>query len=398
MSDLDTVSSTFGQLETIINNGVNAVSEQSLHEFTAPANLTALYMVDERTATSSILKDLIGLQLCVITARVAQAFELRNTVKGISVIDHIKSARLGIKENKSLFRRIFGLDSIEYDVTPENEVDNNNDLIKLGSFNAPEIVERQVDAIEPLEPNTELPEAVATEAANIVTTVNTKNILSDAADTISNFAVGSLFDITLKYDGEGGKYNVTLGMRISPVAVTTDVVKAILGIGSYKNTFIERFYSFKAGDISLREFLTFSDITDQQVSVLLKDKSGYYKEVLSRQAAMKKKGIYALLYREKIERAKTIGGLILDSQTLAESEVMLGGSFDNPDIRNRVFMVTSAATICVIDENWQTVKIYYRGIDYVETYTFNQIRRSGKNSMSVEDMLEAFRRGGAPKL
>lgn len=407
MSNYDTVSGSLDQISIIVERGVDALTEQSLHEYTAPTNFNALYLVDERVANSPVLKDLLGLQLLLTTARIVQAFELRNTIKGISVIDHIKSARLGISENKSLFRRIFGLENIDIIVdqtNPEtNEVSNKNtieELIKKGTFGNKCINEVTLDEITTKPLIDDESNIIGTEAANVVTSVDTKNIISDSDSIISNYAVGSTFNITLQDNSNNSseKVVVTLGLRISPVAVNPDVVKAILSIGSYRNSFMERFYSLRAGDIDLMQFLTLSDIVDQQVGILLKDKSGYYREVLKRQKANNKFGLFSFLSGKKIERAKTIGGLILDAQTLAEAEVALGGTFDDPQIRNRVFLTTSAASICVIDGGWETIKIYYRGIDYVETYTFGQIRRSGKGGVSVEDMLEAFRRGGAPRL
>lgn len=398
MSNYDAVSKSLDQINTIVKDGVNALTEQSLHEYTAPTNFNALYLVDERVANSPVLKDLIGLQLLTTTARVVQVFELRNTIKGISVIDHIKSARLGVEKDKSLLRRIFGLEDIDVIIDDPNKESTTDELIKKGTFGNKIIneVTREEITVKPIEEVT----VSGSEAANVTTLVDTKNIISNSDSIISNYAVGSTFNVTLQDNTEGStaKAVVTLGLRISPVAVNPDVVKAILSVGSYRNSFIERFYSLKAGDISLMQFLTLSDIVDQQVAVLLKDKSGYYKEVLKRQKNNVSTGIFSLLSGKKVERAKTIGGLILDAQTLAESEAALGGSFDDLPIRNRVFLTTSAATICVIDGSWETVKIFYRGIDYVETYTFGQIRRTGKGGLSVEDMLEAFRRGGAPRL
>lgn len=398
MSNYDAVSKSLDQINTIVKDGVNALTEQSLHEYTAPTNFNALYLVDERVANSPVLKDLIGLQLLTTTARVVQVFELRNTIKGISVIDHIKSARLGVEKDKSLLRRIFGLEDIDVIIDDPNKESTTDELIKKGTFGNKIIneVTREEITVKPIEEVT----VSGSEAAKVTTLVDTKNIISNSDSIISNYAVGSTFNVTLQDNTEGStaKAVVTLGLRISPVAVNPDVVKAILSVGSYRNSFIERFYSLKAGDISLMQFLTLSDIVDQQVAVLLKDKSGYYKEVLKRQKNNVSTGIFSLLSGKKVERAKTIGGLILDAQTLAESEAALGGSFDDLPIRNRVFLTTSAATICVIDGSWETVKIYYRGIDYVETYTFGQIRRTGKGGLSVEDMLEAFRRGGAPRL
>jgi hypothetical protein len=391
MSDLETVQSTMTRFESIVTSGIDALSEQSLHEYTAPTNITALYMVDEAVATSPILKDLLGLQLVINTARVAMAFELRNKIDGVSVVEHIKSARLGARENKSLFRRIFGLEDIE--IRNDLEEETTEQLIQKGSFNKANFVDvAPTDEAE----EGEVSEVVASEAFGEVN--SNRKLLSDMEDAIANFAVGTTFDIKLRGETTKEPVTVTLAMRISPVGVQSDVVKAILEVGSEKNSFMERFYALKAGDISLRQFITFSDIVDQQVAILLKDKSGYYREVLKRQTANRRDGILSMFFKEKVERAKTIGGLIIDADTLAQSEYLLGGSFDSPTIRDRVFLTTSAATICVIDNNWETVKIYYRGVTYVETYTFNQIKRTNKGGISVEDMLSAFRRGGAPKL
>jgi hypothetical protein len=391
MSDLETVQSTMTRFESIVTSGIDALSEQSLHEYTAPTNITALYMVDEAVATSPILKDLLGLQLVINTARVAMAFELRNKIDGVSVVEHIKSARLGARENKSLFRRIFGLEDIE--IRNDLEEKTTEQLIQKGSFNKANFVDvAPTDEVE----EGEVSEVVASEAFGEVN--SNRKLLSDMEDAIANFAVGTTFDIKLRGETTKEPVTVTLAMRISPVGVQSDVVKAILEVGSEKNSFMERFYALKAGDISLRQFITFSDIVDQQVAILLKDKSGYYREVLKRQTANRRDGILSMFFKEKVERAKTIGGLIIDADTLAQSEYLLGGSFDSPTIRDRVFLTTSAATICVIDNNWETVKIYYRGVTYVETYTFNQIKRTNKGGISVEDMLSAFRRGGAPKL
>lgn len=391
MSNYDAVLNSIDKFDTIVKDGVAALTEQSLHEYTAPLNFNALYLVDERVANSSVLKDLIAFHLLTTTARITQVFELKNTIKGISIIDYIKSARLGVKENKSLFRRIFGLESIvvEGDEVPPETVD---ELIKKNTFG-----NRCIDYVE----KSEVAETTGLEAVDISNSINTKPILSSGADsTISNYAVGAMFDVTLQSNSENNKEKavVTLALRISPVAVNPDVVKAILSIGSYKNTLVERFYSFRAGDISLLQFLTLSDIVEQQTAILLKDKSGYYREILQRQKKNLNEGIRSLLGKKKIERAKTIGGLIIDSQTLAEAEVELGGTFDDANIRNKVFLTTSASTISVIDNGWETVKIYYRGVDYAETYSFNQIRRTGNGGVKVEDLLEIFRRGGAPKL
>ena len=74
--------------------------------------------------------------------------------------------------------------------------------------------------------------------------------------------------------------------------------------------------------------------------------------------------------------------------------------FGNIKMRNNYFNRTFTMMMVVVDTMYGKVDIYYNGVDYVGTYTFDMVNRvgaKGKDNFNLKEVMTAFSQGMSPR-
>ena len=92
--------------------------------------------------------------------------------------------------------------------------------------------------------------------------------------------------------------------------------------------------------------------------------------------------------------------LVLSSQSVMQAKVETGIDLNNVDDRNRFFAESLVMMVVVIDSNYNTVTMYFNGMDSVGTYTFEAFKnasKKGDSAMDIITVLAALGKGNAPR-
>lgn len=211
-------------------------------------------------------------------------------------------------------------------------------------------------------------------------------------DDSQPLTVGKLIDVELKVGGDSAKIPVTV--RLTSVPENIDVLHGIMTIQGYDVSISERWYQYRAGMITGREFLLDTDLMRERKKLLLKSKTGVLEEVAKRSQRGKLWG--ALTGEPSLATASSV--YIISEEVARRVERSLRGKLSSARVRKKIFGATKAMMIIVVDRDRERAIFYYRGIDQGTNLSIRQIKKSNKNKgPDIKDVMAAFMGiGGKP--
>ncbi len=210
-----------------------------------------------------------------------------------------------------------------------------------------------------------------------------------AAKEAKSHSVGKELDITLQADGE--TMNVKVSVQLSAVPVDDELIGAVMTNETLDDRFTERYHKWNAGAISFGEFLLAGDILNKRQKMLMKDDVGFYEEALRRSRNGKIWGV--LLKAPSLAEASNI--YIIDQHIQKTIERKFRGKLKDDKVRKQVFSNTKALVICVVDTDFEIMKLYYRNIVPVSTIRIKDIQKKDKGGDMLE-MINTYNKGVAP--
>lgn len=210
--------------------------------------------------------------------------------------------------------------------------------------------------------------------------------------TNDDLSTGKQFEFIIERDGNRVPVNLTVALAVS--LIDPESLKSVLGVGGMSMMFEERIIKAKAGDLKwLRDIVFSRDIIDEMRKNRHRDKTGYYQKVMSRRSNNWLAGLLSMNW--SVNNASSI--IVASQETVDDLEVELGGPLSDFEIRSRVFKDTLTMLILVVDQRWEQVTIYHRGLDDATEVPFKDLRRSkGGNNMDVDEIIRAYNAGSAP--
>lgn len=211
---------------------------------------------------------------------------------------------------------------------------------------------------------------------------------------IGSLTTGKQFEVLFERDGN--KAPVVMSLSLSLNTLPTEDMKSIIAFSDQMNTFTERLIRARAGQLSyVKDIIFCNDLIDQARKNRYRDRTGYYRQMMERRSKNWLAGL--LSFDMSINNASSV--MIVDQETLDSLTAELGGSFDDLEVRNRVFKDTLTVFIAAVDIRWGRVKIYHRGSDTVSTVEVTDLKSSGKGggkATNVDDIITAYRSGATP--
>lgn len=199
------------------------------------------------------------------------------------------------------------------------------------------------------------------------------------------------------------QFKAYIYVQLIPYVLLPEVVDGYIG-ANFSPPLSVRWKQLKAGEISFwKDFIFALDLIKKQAKALKKDKHNILGDMLNRQHSALLKwwiDICGILSsnRGSHNTANTI--LITNKATFDRACRENRINFQNKTQRQRFFNKTWSMIICVVDPLYNTVEMYFNGVDMKGTYTFNMINKvgaKGQDNFDLKDVMSAFSQGLSPK-
>lgn len=350
---------------------------RSLAEIAKPARVEPLVLVEKDLGDQPYMEDILKLALSTFTGYYLQAVSLMiniNRIETLRVLDSLNPQRSGLFADVGKTRAIdavFSKESYEHG---------------LPSFEALE---------EPIHPHLIVSIEEKDEAKG--PSVSGGSVGDDSVKRIyevENLAVGKIVNVEFKEDKETVKIPVMV--RLVTSLIPGRVLNNILTTTSKRATWKERWHLWRAGQIRFVRDLMFSmDIIDEHRKTLINDTSNVYMTMMDRRR------------NNSIKAAATgapsmadASNIVVISKSLArEVGRTIGGKLDSVRTRKQIFDSSYLILLIVVDEEWERVTIYHRGLDQASEFSFKEIKNTEKGKgPDITDILKAYSLGSTPTI
>ena len=196
------------------------------------------------------------------------------------------------------------------------------------------------------------------------------------------------------------EFTAYIYVQLIPRILTTDTSRLMLDI-QYVPTLSERWRKYRAGEISFwKDFIFARDLIDKQHQALKNDRTGTVGQIVSKSRGKLAQYFFGLasLRTPSHNLASAISIISKDAFDRACKENNI--DFGNIKMRNNYFNRTFTMMMVVVDTMYGKVDIYYNGVDYVGTYTFDMVNRvgaKGKDNFNLKEVMTAFSQGMSPR-
>lgn len=207
---------------------------------------------------------------------------------------------------------------------------------------------------------------------------------------------GRLLKVTL---GVGNRQTVAeILIKLNPTYIPPEVIKEAIVINNPLD-FSKRWLQARAGEIStFKDLLLGLDLRRRRLNALKKDKNGLLRDMMNRQDNATFTALLKLTQitpnRQNI--ANTI--FVYSKETFDAAANAANLKVDNYDSRQKFMSKAFAMMLIIVDTRYNTVKVYYHGLDQVSTFTFEQLNKAEKyNAGDLLSIMKNYSAGMAPK-
>jgi len=358
-----------GLMSTVLNAAKSSMSINSLADLAKPCRVEPIAIIDNVLADQPYMQDLMKVATSQFAAYYLQAV---NMVMGVGKIDTLK-----VFDSLNPVRSVAG-DIAGTVFSKENYVDG---LPSIESF------KQKVDQREIAEYSFEA-FTHGMEAAQVEEAKKAVRSLS-SSDTgkiyeVENLAVGKLLNVEID-GGDGVKAKLPVLIRLVPAVVPSEALTHIFVAGG-RDSWSHRFFLVKTGQLHFwRDFVLGQDMIDAHMKALMTDRSGVYKEITDR----RRNNVSKAVTSGRVSLADASNVAIISSSTLKTVASQLYSRMDDMAVREKIFDNSYLLMLMVVDERWNQVTIYHRGVDLTSKYRLDDIKMAEKNKGS--DITELFK-------
>lgn len=400
-----------------------AGKSQSLVEFTRPTHNEFLTVVEDNLVALPYMPDLMQSALSLVSGYYLSAVSLLVDIPKIDIIrtlDQLSSSRdpmeaflgtvskgaVGLNKQTGVFGKFVGTESFEYGLPgPDAQINVALEAAGMGSLGG-SASKPQHDPFGSLSGNSAVtdgkqreqrqapaPHAAPTPRAETAGTGIGRDTLATIKE-LSNLSVGKLLEVTMERDGN--RAVVPVQMRLMVTNTDTQTMSLILSTASDHNTFKERYYRMKAGQLSfVNDLILCRDLISEARKTRVRDKSGFFEHMMRNKGRNTAAGMFS--GAPSVNNASAI--IVVSDETAKKAELLLGGKLSKFECREKLFQHTNAMLLFVVERKWGMVTVYHRSIETASTLSAAELKRANKSSgADVEDILRAYTSGSSPSL
>ena len=184
-------------------------------------------------------------------------------------------------------------------------------------------------------------------------------------------------------------------VTITPTIVASDVFVNLYGHMNTPRDQSSRFSMFRQGLLRWRDMAFGCDLIDQHRKLLVTDNSGTYRRVVKNQ----NNHLKASMTSGNQSMAACSNIVIISSATEKRIARELNGRLSSPRVRNVIFDTSYLMLLVVVDEDFNQVTIYTRGIDTPTKASFRDLKSYEKNKgPDITEILATYVKATAPTL
>lgn len=340
-------SETVGSIYTVVENFIKSVitsGPASISEASKPATLIHKVIIEESLANNSLMAPLIALLNQQVIAWVLTSIQLGSCVTGSTTVRDIIST-----------------------IATESFVDS----VELIDFNMPgNSLDKKVISVE-------------SNTSTVDMELKSTRLLSTRVE-----------DITLKTGPSKDDFVVLrIGVHLVPDFVSTEIMGQMLDIYNEAGVIL-RWRKTMVGELHwFKGFLLSLDQLEKYDKTLRSDRTNKLGQILSYNRSKEMRGLaerYAKIDNKNQNQASTI--IIADRRVIEQNKLHSGSDLDEYIARARFFNKSLSMILCVVDDMFNNVKIYYNGYKSVTTATFDMLNRVGQKSdqYDLKDVLTAL--------
>lgn len=210
---------------------------------------------------------------------------------------------------------------------------------------------------------------------------------------LSNLAVGKIFNLELKENGDSAQVPITVRLQVKQVP--THSLVHILSGKTGGHTMKELWHGWRSGELDMiKDVIMANDLIDARRRLRMEDPDGIIKDIVNR----KRQNQLAGLLSGNMSVATASNIAIMAATTATELESKIAGRLRDFKTRQKVFDSSSLMLICVIDQKWDKITIYHRGLQNYTQVTSRDLKAGGSKGPDVSDILKAYMVGQSPTL
>lgn len=209
---------------------------------------------------------------------------------------------------------------------------------------------------------------------------------SDVAKEYSPLSVGRVYDINVGNVDEQSSAVATVKVVIQMLAymVKTSYMVDMLTFRSHTDMSLpERWFNYKIGKIGLADLLFQRDLIAKHRNMIVKDKTGLYKEIVERKNRGSLQGL--LTGRPSLAAISNIA--LISKDTALSIEDKIHGPLSKYNIRNAAMEATGLMVLGVVDTSYERVTFYLHSKEVPVVVSFKDFKLGAKANAKLEDML-----------
>jgi hypothetical protein len=391
-------------MQTVFNLAKNGLQVSSLADLTKPARVEPLAIIDSTLVDQPYMVPLLKLATSNFAGYYLQAV---NMILGVGRIDTLKVLD-SLNPDRSLgfdYNRMATKSSNEcYAAAAYDPSVYANGLPSLESFSRrirPSLLFASMESVDPAGEagmvGRKIEEDIGNSAIGKKLTEDGWGTTGDSARDMSSgdnkihevesLAVGKLLNVEIS-DGDK-KAKLPVLIRLIPAAVPPQSMVHMFSAGG-RDSWAQRLFMVQTGQIKFwRDFVLGQDMIDEHFRALMNDKSGVFKMITDRRRNNSQKALQT--GRVSVADASNIA--IVSADTLKMATGKLFGKIEQESVRKAIFDNSYLLMLIVVDERWQRVQIWHRGVDLSTSHKFDEIERSEKSKgPDITEMFKMFSR------
>lgn len=366
-----------GKLAELIKIG----KSESLLDYTRMTRVEPLVLLDDQVPHYPFIEDVLKSLLSIFAASYLQGVAVSVNVGKINtmrLLDKLSPTRRPMESFAFATESLMRKENYKYGLPKF-------DIALEAGFAMPKVD----STITSIDQTVTEPEAEPDKPNNLKLGKETLTVVQSAA----NLSVGMVLDVEIESDGS--KANIPITVRLITNVVPDAIFVHIFTHNAKKIDFKERYHGWRSGELEfINDIVLCQDLISAHRKALIKDKTGIYREIMSRRTQNRFSGIVSM--NPSVATASNMA--VISTATAAAIESEVGGRLDNYAIRERIFKDTYMMIIVVLDAQYEQVTMYYRGIQTPTQVSVKGMKHAGKgNGMDVAEVLRSFQLGTAPR-
>lgn len=358
----------------------NPLQQNSLISYSQALRVEPLCIMDRSVAINPIANSLMQFVHSSFAGFYLQAISVDNTIGDISVSNRIDRYNPNRHKNGGALEKRYQLSTESFNL------EGIDDII-VGATETLKTVNDLSDQYEA--GKKKFNQKLYDDAKN--ENIGVDNAISQVKEE-THLGLGKL--ITVDLTSGSNTLRLPVSIKINAWSMGPNDIVSILSHQQVEGSLKERIYLWRKGDLTTADLLFCKDIIKNARKEMMKDKTGAIRQEAARQINNRMRAIAT--GKGGAADLSNIAIISKDTQVMLEGNI--GGKLDDFKTRENVFAKSGLMIMCVVDTDYDRIKVYYQSIARPTDLSFRDIEKSKNNDSNIGDILQSLLLSQPPRL